>query len=94
MQVAGITVTYDPTARREHRVKKILVAGSEIDPGRQYQVAMPLSLAKGGSGYFQIFDAGNIVRQHNTPIGQAIFDFAKAKGKVNYTGQGRLVEAR
>jgi 2',3'-cyclic-nucleotide 2'-phosphodiesterase (5'-nucleotidase family) len=91
LQIAGMTVTFDPKAPREHRVTRILIGGAPIDESRRYEVAMPLSLAKGGAGYFQIFDAGNIVRQDNTALGNAIYAFAEAKKHVSYTGQGRLV---
>lgn len=93
LQVAGMTVTYNPNARRERRVKRIMISGAPLDATKKYQVAMPLSLAKGGSGYFQIFDADNIVRQTNTSLADAIFSFAKARGHVSYTGQGRLVQS-
>ena len=91
LQVSGLTVTYDPSAPRNHRVKQILIAGAPLDESRTYEVAMPVSLAKGGAGYFQIFDAKNIVRQGSKGLAQVIFDFAKKRGHVSYTGQGRIV---
>jgi len=94
LQVAGLTVTYDPGARRGHRIKKVLVAGSPLQESRSYEVAMPLSLAKGGSGYFQIFDAGDLVRQETTTLAAALFSYAQKRGHVSYTGQGRLIPAR
>lgn len=94
LQVSGMTVTFDPAGKREARVKRILVAGSPINDAQSYEVAMPLSLAKGGSGYFQIFDAGNILRQETVGMGSAIYSFAQAQGHVSYTGQGRLLPSQ
>jgi len=91
LQVSGLTVAYDPNAPRNHRIKQILVAGAPLDEAKTYEVAMPVSLAKGGAGYFQIFDAKNIVRQGSKGLAQVIFDFAKKRGHVSYTGQGRIV---
>ncbi len=91
LQVAGLVVTFDPKGPRGHRIKQILVSGQPLNDGREYEVAMPLSLAKGGSGYFTIFDARNIVRQGEPGIGTIVYEFAKARGKVRYTGQGRIV---
>lgn len=94
LQVAGLVVTYDPQGTRENRVKSVLIGGAPLNEGQSYDVAMPVSLAKGGSGYFQVFDVGDIVRQENTTVGVAIYAFAEAKGHVRYTGQGRLVPTR
>ncbi|MCX7598483.1 MAG: 5'-nucleotidase C-terminal domain-containing protein [Armatimonadetes bacterium] len=94
LQVAGLVVTYDPEAPRDSRVKRVLVGGTELNEAETYEVAMPLSLAKGGAGYFQIFDASSIVRQGNQGLASIIFGFASEKGSVSYTGQGRIVAER
>lgn len=94
LQVAGLVVTYDPQAPRDARVKQVLVGGEPLSETETYEVAMPLSLAKGGAGYFQIFDAGNIVRQGNQGLASLVFGFASEKGHVSYTGQGRIVAER
>lgn len=94
LQVAGLTFNYDPAGPRDQRIKNILVSGTPLADTTQYEVAMPLSLAKGGAGYFQIFDSSAIVRQGNTPVVDAILTFAKAKGHVSYTGQGRITASQ
>lgn len=94
LQVAGLVVTYDPRAPRDARVKQVLVGGGPLSEAETYEVAMPLSLAKGGAGYFQIFDASSIVRQGNQGLASVVFGFASEKGHVSYTGQGRIVAER
>jgi 2',3'-cyclic-nucleotide 2'-phosphodiesterase (5'-nucleotidase family) len=94
LQVAGLAVAYDPKGPRDGRVKQVLLAAVPIAEDQTYEVAMPLSLAKGGSGYFQIFDESSIVRRGTQGLADAIYDFAKAKGHVSYTGQGRILESR
>ncbi len=94
LQVAGLTVTYDPRGPRDARVTQILVGGAPLSETQDYEVAMPLSLAKGGAGYFQVFDGTNIVRQGNQALVDAIFAFATHKGHVSYTGQGRIIASR
>jgi 5'-nucleotidase len=91
LQVAGVTINYDPAGTRDLRIKSVLVSGAPLNETASYEVAMPLSLAKGGSGYFQIFDASAITRQGNDQMADVIFNFAKTRGHVNYTGQGRVV---
>lgn len=94
LQVGGLVVTYDPQAPRDARVKQVLVRGAPLDETQTYEVAMPLSLAKGGAGYFQVFDASSIVRQGNQGLANVIFGFASEKGHLSYTGQGRIVAER
>jgi len=91
LQVSGITLTYDPKAPREARIISLSVSGSEVQPDGQYEVAMPLSLAKGGSGYFQIFGEKDVVRTGPAEAGMAavIVEYVDKKGTVSYTGQGR-----
>jgi len=94
LQVAGLVVSYDPRAPRDARVKQVLVRGVPLSEAETYEVAMPLSLAKGGAGYFQLFDAGSIIRQGNQGLANVVFSFASEKGHVSYTGQGRIVAER
>ncbi len=94
LQVSGLRVNFDPTGTRDLRIKSILVNGAPLSETGTYEVAMPMSLAKGGAGYFQIFDASAIVRQGNTPVADAIFAYANARGHVNYTGQGRITASQ
>ena len=99
LQVAGIKVKFDPDGGRNSRVKSITVGtapGSEtyapLDPAKQYRVAMPLSLAKGGLGYFTIFDAAKIEGDPSTQsLLQALTGFASGKASITYPGTGRLI---
>ena len=56
-QVSGLTFTYDASAPVGSRVSDILIAGSAIDPGREYTVATNDFLAAGGDGYTAFGDA-------------------------------------
>lgn len=90
LQVAGLVLTYDPEARRNARIASLTVGGVEVDPAATYEVAMPLSLAKGGSGYFTVFGEGDIVRSGDAQLADAIVSFATAKETVSYPGTGRI----
>ncbi len=90
LQVSGITMTYDPKAPRNSRIVSLTVSGAEVQPDEIYEVAMPLSLAKGGSGYFTIFGAKDITRSGSDPLAEVIVNFVDAQDTVNYTGQGRI----
>ncbi len=98
LQISGIVLTYDPAAARNARIGDLKVdlkvAGADgpvaVDPAATYEVAMPLSLAKGGSGYFTVFGEGDIVRSGDTQLADAIVSFVAAKESVGYPGAGRI----
>jgi len=90
LQVAGIVLAYDPEATRNARISDLKIGEAQVDPAATYEVAMPLSLAKGGSGYFTVFGEGDIVRSGDTQLADAIVSFVAAKETVGYPGTGRI----
>lgn len=90
LQVSGLTLTYDPEAPRDGRIVSLKASEQDVEPDRQYEVAMPISLAKGGSGYFQIFGEEQIVKTGSDEICAVVVRFVDKKGTVSYTGQGRI----
>lgn len=96
LQVSGLKVVYNPQAPRGARITSLTTTkGTKgpVDDTKEYQVAMPLSLAKGGSGYFQIFDEDDIVRRGTTGLAPVIIDYLSTPVTINYTGKGRIVAA-
>jgi 2',3'-cyclic-nucleotide 2'-phosphodiesterase (5'-nucleotidase family) len=92
LQVAGIVLTYDQAADRGARIAEPLtVGGAAWDANATYQVAMPLSLAKGGSGYFTIFGEGDESRATDVQLADAIVSFVAQRGNVSYPQQVRIV---
>lgn len=91
LQVAGITATYSADGPRNGRVQSVTVGVAPLDEQKTYRVAMPLSLAKGGSGYFVVFSASMI---EGDPSTQSILDAAMSllasMPSVAYDGKGRL----
>ncbi|MEA3400442.1 MAG: 5'-nucleotidase [Armatimonadota bacterium] len=90
LQVSGVVLTYDPGKPRNSRIVSLTISGADLQPDGEYQVAMPLSLAKGGSGYFTIFREEDITRSGSEGLTDAILDFVDSQESVNYTGQGRI----
>lgn len=93
LQVAGLTFQYSTSAPQHQRVRSVQVGGAALSDAANYTVAMPLSLAKGGSGYFKIFTKDAITRQGDTSLADAIAGFASQQGNVSYTGTGRISTA-
>jgi 5'-nucleotidase / UDP-sugar diphosphatase len=90
LQVSGVSMTYDPEQSRNSRIVNLTVSGADVQANKDYEVAMPLSLAKGGSGYFTIFGEEDIVRTGSDKMTDLIVNFVDQKGTVSYTGQGRI----
>ncbi len=93
LQVSGLKVRYNPQAPRGARITSLTITkGTKglVNDAQQYQVAMPLALAKGGSGYFQIFDEDNIVRRGTPGLAQVIVDYLSTPQTTKYTGQDRI----
>ncbi len=94
LQVSGLKVKYNPQSPRNHRITSLQTNTGPLEVNKKYQVVMPLFLANGGSGYFQIFDKDDIVRQGNVGLAAVIKKFVDSKDELNYTGQGRITVGR
>lgn len=77
LQISGLKVWYDPTQPPEHRVGLVEHKDKRLSPDRIYQVAMPNSLAKGGLGYFRIFE-GAPYQASEITMAQALVAHARA----------------
>jgi len=91
LQVSGLTVVYNTKAPRNKRIVTVNVGPDPLDETAKYEVAMPLSLAQGGAGYFTIFGDVTVERSGNEGLSKLIMRYLVEQGPVNYTGQGRLV---
>ncbi len=90
LQVSGVAMTYDPEEPRNSRIVNLTVSGADVQPNQNYEVAMPVSLAKGGSGYFTVFGEDDIIRNGTDEFAEAISDYVDQKDTISYTGQGRI----
>lgn len=61
LQISGFEVEFSPNGDPGKRVLNIKAGGSDLDENRNYTIAMPSSLGRGGSGYFKIWDKTKIV---------------------------------
>jgi 5'-nucleotidase / UDP-sugar diphosphatase len=91
LQVSGLTVNYDASQPRGERVTALTSSRGPVQAELAYEVAMPLSLAQGGSGYFQVFDKDSIIRRGTAGLADAVYGFRQANPERAYTGQGRIV---
>lgn len=90
LQVSGLTFSFNLSGPRDQRVRAVGVGGAPLDDNATYLVAMPLSLAKGGSGYFRFFTKEAIQRQGAEGLAAVVVAYANKRGTVTYTGAGRI----
>lgn len=62
LQLSGLTVTYSKSAAPDKRIISVQVGDSKLSDSATYQVAMPTTLARGGLGYFKVWDKSKIDR--------------------------------
>lgn len=89
LQISGIEATVSRSASPESRVSNITVAGSPIDMGRTYSVAMPANLARGALGYFTVWEKSAIER---TVDGMTLESLLRGKAATNRTGRWKFVD--
>ena len=56
LQVAGLTATFNPDGAVGSRVSRIKVGANALNDAETYRAAMPVSLAQGAAGYFNIWN--------------------------------------
>lgn len=78
LQLSGITATFSKSAAVGSRVATISISGA-FDRAKNYTVAMPGSLARGGMGYFKVWDRTQISK---TLQGVTMESLVKGKSKL------------
>ncbi|MCW5936923.1 MAG: 5'-nucleotidase C-terminal domain-containing protein [Fimbriimonadaceae bacterium] len=89
LQVSGISVTFKKGAAPNKRVVDLNVAGADVQGDAKYKVAMPGSLARGGLGYFTIWDRSQIL---DTLPGQDLESVLKGKSGTDPNPRVRPVD--
>ena len=56
LQVAGLTASFNASGAVGSRVARVQIGGSALDDNKTYRAAMPVSLAQGAAGYFNIWN--------------------------------------
>jgi len=62
LQLSNMEATFRKSATPDNRLETVMLGGQKLDDSRTYKVAMPLTLARGGLGYFRIWDKKQITK--------------------------------
>lgn len=63
LQLSGLEVTVTKSSAPGSRIGQVLVGNALLTLDQKYKVAMPLSLGRGGLGYFKVWDKSAIIDQ-------------------------------
>ena len=89
LQLSGVEVTFKKASAPNNRVTTVSVNGSPLVDGKTYSVAMPSLLAKGGLGYFKIWDDAKVARKFEGKTLESVLKGKKAtEGSPRWTAQG------
>jgi len=88
LQVSGLAVTYDLSARPGSRIREVTVGGKPLEATRSYSVATVAFLADGGDGYSMFAAATNRV-ERQLPLRDLLLDALRA-GPLKASVEGRI----
>jgi len=66
LHISGIEATADLAKSPDERIASVSIAGAALDAAKSYRIAMPGNLARGGLGYFTIWNADAIEKAETT----------------------------
>lgn len=87
LQVSGFEITFDPNGPSNAKIKSVTANGSKLEDGREYRIAMPSSLGRGGFGYFRIWDRAKITRTLDGTIGKTLQGKKASESKSRWIAQ-------
>jgi 2',3'-cyclic-nucleotide 2'-phosphodiesterase (5'-nucleotidase family) len=84
LQVSGIEVSFSKSATPDNRIRTVLVDGKELDLNAKYEVAMPVTIARGGLGFFTVWEKTAIARTYEQTTLESLL-----KGKTGFVRTAR-----
>lgn len=90
LQVSGLQIRYDASQSAGKRVSLVGAAGSEVDAGKTYRVAMTRSLAGGSLGYYQIWTGKVISDDTGVSLSKSLSSYLAAHPTINSVVEDRI----
>ncbi len=89
---AGFTAEFNTQASTNRRITMVRVRGREVQDDDSFSVAMPISLAKGGAGYFTIWNdpGAKNAKRSGTSLSEAVTQHIRGRGTVSPESGARL----
>ena len=95
LQVSGLKYTYNPKAKPGERIVSVEIDNKPLDLNKEYTIAMPSFIFKGGDG-FTMFKNSKVLVQDNdgTTDINVLVDYCKKLKNINYKTEGRIILTR
>jgi 2',3'-cyclic-nucleotide 2'-phosphodiesterase (5'-nucleotidase family) len=89
---SGFAATFNTQASTNRRITLVRVNGREVQDDDSFSVAMPISLAKGGAGYFTIWNdpGAKSAKRSGTSLSEAVMQYIRGRGTVSPDDTARL----
>jgi 2',3'-cyclic-nucleotide 2'-phosphodiesterase (5'-nucleotidase family) len=81
LHLSGLEANFNAQAPINRRITLVRVAGKEVKDGDTFTVALPVSLAEGGAGYYTIWNNRNTTKT-GVSLGAAVVNYIKAQTTV------------
>lgn len=96
LQSAGLTATYDASQAAGDRIANLRVKNREVADDDTFSVAMPLGLAKGGAGFYAIWNEAQskTAKSANVSLSGAIARYFGARDEITPETKARLKPKR
>jgi 2',3'-cyclic-nucleotide 2'-phosphodiesterase (5'-nucleotidase family) len=88
LQISGIDVTFKKSAAPNSRIVTVSIGGNPLSLTNTYTVAMPSLLAKGGLGYFKIWEQAKIAKRLDKSVESVLKGKRATEGSARWTAQG------
>jgi 2',3'-cyclic-nucleotide 2'-phosphodiesterase (5'-nucleotidase family) len=90
-QLSGMTVVYDPTARKGQRIVSAKIGGAEVDRNKTYKLATNDYIYGGGDGYAALTRGKPLIDPSGGKLmATVVMDYIAAKGTVAPKLEGRI----
>jgi 2',3'-cyclic-nucleotide 2'-phosphodiesterase (5'-nucleotidase family) len=89
LQISGLEVSFSKSAAPDSRIRTVLVNGIELNSKQSYDVAMPITIARGGLGFFTVWKKTSITR---TMEGTTLEKILKGKSGFARTSRWKAVD--
>jgi len=90
-QLSGMTVVYDPLARKGQRIVSAKIGGAEVDRNKTYKLATNDYIYGGGDGYATLTRGKPLIDPSGGKLmATVVMDYIAAKGKVAPKLEGRI----
>lgn len=88
LHLSGLTANFNAQAPINRRITLVRVGGREVKDADAFSVAMPISLAEGGAGYYTIWKGQT--QKSGVSLGDALAKAVRAQGTISPDATARF----